>query len=170
MLTKQVKSGEKKIKENDKKASYLNLATSSSNPKRTFNIERPEPQEICPKALSRRSFSMLDIPKYSGITNPNEHVTSYTYTIKGNDLEDNEIESVLLKYFGESLSKGTMIWYHNLPTKYIYALVMLVDTFVKDHTGYIKVETRKSDLFKVKKTDNEMLRFSCQGFKWNVWT
>lgn len=35
---------------------------------------------------------------------------------------------------------------------------MLTDAFVKAHASAIKVETRKSDLFKVKQRDNEMLR------------
>lgn len=52
---------------------------------------------------------MLEIPKYNGTIDLNEHVTSYTCPIRGNDLEDNEIESVLLKKFGVTLSKGAMI-------------------------------------------------------------
>ncbi|XP_070042476.1 uncharacterized protein [Nicotiana tomentosiformis] len=101
---------------------------------------------------------MPEIPKYNGTTDPNEHITSYTCAIKGNDLEDDEIEFVLLKKFGETLSKGEKIWYHNLPPNSIDSFVMLADSFIKVHTGAIKVETRKSDLFKVKYKDNEMLR------------
>ncbi|XP_070047237.1 uncharacterized protein [Nicotiana tomentosiformis] len=101
---------------------------------------------------------MPEIPKYNGTTDPNEHVTSYTCAIKGNDLEDDEIESVLLKKFGETLSKGAMIWYYNLPPNSIDSFAMLADSFVKAHAGAIKVTTSKSDLFKVKQKDNEMLR------------
>ncbi|XP_070045210.1 uncharacterized protein [Nicotiana tomentosiformis] len=101
---------------------------------------------------------MPEIPKYNGTTDPNEHVTSYTCSIKGNDLEDGEIESVLLKIFGETLSKGAMIWYHNLPPNSIDSFAMLAKSFVKSHASAIKVETRKSDLFKVKQRDNEMHR------------
>ncbi|XP_070043288.1 uncharacterized protein [Nicotiana tomentosiformis] len=77
---------------------------------------------------------------------------------KGNDLEDDEIKLVLLNKFGETLSKGAMIWYHNLPPNSIDSFAILVDAFVKAHTGAIKVETRKLELFKVKQRDNEMLR------------
>ncbi|XP_070005964.1 uncharacterized protein [Nicotiana sylvestris] len=101
---------------------------------------------------------MPDTPKYNGITDPHEHVTSYTYAIKGNDLEDDEIESILLKKFGEILSKGAMIWYHNLPPNSIDSFAMLADSFIKAHAGVIKVATRKLDLFKVRYRDNEMLR------------
>ncbi|XP_070057391.1 uncharacterized protein [Nicotiana tomentosiformis] len=101
---------------------------------------------------------MPEIPKYNETTDPNEHVTSYTYAIKGNDLEDDEIESVLLKKFGESLSKRAMIWYHNLPPNSIDSFAMLANPFVKPYAGALNVENRKSDLFKVKQKDNEMLR------------
>ncbi|XP_070014074.1 uncharacterized protein [Nicotiana sylvestris] len=101
---------------------------------------------------------MSDIPKYNGTTDPNEHITSYTCRIKGNDLEDDEIESVLLKNFGETLSKGAMIWYHNFPSNSIDSFAMLADSFVKAHIGVIKAATRKSDVFKMKQRDNEMLR------------
>ncbi|XP_070043127.1 uncharacterized protein [Nicotiana tomentosiformis] len=108
---------------------------------------KPIPKKIC----------MPEISKYNRTTNTNEHVTSYTYAIKGNDLEDDEIESVLLNKFGETLSKGAMIWYHNLPPNSIDSFAMLADSFMIAHVGTIKVETMKSDLFKVKQKDNEML-------------
>nr|XP_016463995.1 PREDICTED: uncharacterized protein LOC107786995 [Nicotiana tabacum] len=66
--------------------------------------------------------------------------------------------SQLLKKFWETLSKGAIIWYHNLPPNSIHSFAMLAYAFVKAHAGIIKVETRKSDLFKVKQRDNEMLR------------
>ncbi|XP_070034376.1 uncharacterized protein [Nicotiana tomentosiformis] len=65
---------------------------------------------------------------------------------------------VLLRKFRETLSKGAMIWNHNLPPNSIDSFAMLADAFVKAHASVIKVETRKSDLFKVKQRDNEMLR------------
>ncbi|XP_060190670.1 uncharacterized protein LOC132619942 [Lycium barbarum] len=101
---------------------------------------------------------MPDIPKYNGTTDPNEHVTAYTCAIKGNDLADDERESLLLKKFGETLSKGAMIWYHNLLEHSIDSFAMLADAFVKAHVGAIKVETQKSDLFNVKQRDDETLR------------
>ncbi|XP_060190468.1 uncharacterized protein LOC132619642 [Lycium barbarum] len=105
-----------------------------------------------------KRFHMPDIPKYIGTTEPNEHVTAYTCAINGNDLADDERESVLLKKFRQTLSKGEMIWYHNLPEYSIDSFSMLVDAFVKAHVGAIKVETQKSDLFNVKQRDDETFR------------
>ncbi|XP_060201818.1 uncharacterized protein LOC132630247 [Lycium barbarum] len=117
----------------------------------------PFPPSAVPIKIPKR-FRTPDIPKYNGTTDPNEHVTAYTYAIKGNDLADDERESVLLKKFGETMSKGAMIWYHNLPEHSIDSFAMLTDAFVKAHAGAIKVETRKSDLFNVKQRDDETLR------------
>ncbi|XP_060183344.1 uncharacterized protein LOC132613344 [Lycium barbarum] len=63
-----------------------------------------------------------------------------------------------LRNLGETLSKGAMIWYHNLPDHSIDSFAMLADAFVKAHVGAIKVETRKSNLFNVKQRDDETLR------------
>ncbi|XP_019231101.1 PREDICTED: uncharacterized protein LOC109211954 [Nicotiana attenuata] len=119
--------------------------------------QKPFLQSASQKPVPKK-FRMPDIPKYNGTTNPNEHITTYTCGIKRNDLEDDEIESVLLKTFGETLSKGSMIWYHNLPPNSIDSFAMLADSFMKAHGGAIKVATRKYDVFKIKQKDNEMLR------------
>ncbi|XP_070002411.1 uncharacterized protein [Nicotiana sylvestris] len=101
---------------------------------------------------------MPDIPKYNGNTGPNKHITAYTCAVKGNALKDDEIESVLLKKFGKTLSKGAMMWYHNLPPNSMDLFAMLADVFVKTHAIAIKVATRKFDVFNIKQRENEMLR------------
>ncbi|XP_070010277.1 uncharacterized protein [Nicotiana sylvestris] len=92
-------------------------------------------------------------------------MTTYTCGIKGNDFEDDEIESVLLKMFGVTLSKGAIIWYHNLPSNCIDLFAILADSFVKAHAGAIKVTKRKSDVFKIKQRENEMLRAFVSRFQ-----
>ncbi|XP_075098862.1 uncharacterized protein LOC107823848 [Nicotiana tabacum] len=53
---------------------------------------------------------MPDIPKYDGTTDPREHVIVFTTGVKGNDLTKQEIELVLVKKFGETLTKGELMW------------------------------------------------------------
>ncbi|XP_059306211.1 uncharacterized protein LOC132057603 [Lycium ferocissimum] len=101
---------------------------------------------------------MPDIQRYDGTTDPHEHVTSYTCAIKGNDMEEDEIESVLLKKFGETLSKGALTWYDHLPEHSITSFEMLADAFVKAHAGAIKVQARKADIFRITQRDDELLR------------
>ncbi|XP_070031129.1 uncharacterized protein [Nicotiana tomentosiformis] len=164
-ITKLLEELTKRVEANDKKVETYNFRVDQipgappmikGLDSKKF-IQKPFPSSAAPKPIPKK-FRMPEIPKYNGTTDPNEHITSYTYAIKGNDLEDDEIESVLLKKFGETLSKGAMIWYHNLPSNSIDSFAMLTDCFVKAHAGAIKIETRKSDLFKVIQKDNEMLR------------
>ncbi|XP_070049816.1 uncharacterized protein [Nicotiana tomentosiformis] len=164
-LTKRIETGEKRIEENDKKVKTYNSRVNQipgvppmlkGLDSKKF-VQKPFSPSAAPNPIPKK-FHMPKIPKYNGITYPNEHVTSYTCAIKGNDLEDDEIESVLLKKLGETLSKGAMIWYYNLPLNSIDSFAMFADSFLKAHAEAIKVATRKSDLFKVRQKDNEMLR------------
>ncbi|XP_070028611.1 uncharacterized protein [Nicotiana sylvestris] len=100
---------------------------------------------------------MPNLPKYNGTSYPNEHVISYTCAVKGNELRYDEIEFVLLKKLWEKLSKGAMIWYQKLSPNSIDSFAMLADSFIKAHASAIKVPTRKSDVFKIKQKENEML-------------
>ncbi|XP_059294736.1 uncharacterized protein LOC132047755 [Lycium ferocissimum] len=157
-LTKWVEANDKKVKTyNSRVDQILGAPPILKGPDSEKFVQMPFPPSAAPKPISKR-FRMPDIPKYNRTTDPNEHVTTYTCAIKGNDLAKDEIESVLLKKFGETLSKGAMVWYHNLPEHSIDSFAMHADAFVKAHAGAIKVETRKSNLFNVKKQENETLR------------
>ncbi|XP_070045812.1 uncharacterized protein [Nicotiana tomentosiformis] len=101
---------------------------------------------------------MPDIPKYDGTTDPRDHIIAFTTGVKGNDLTKQEIESVLVKKFGEILTKGVLIWYSLLPENFIDSLVELAYLFIKAHSGAQKVERGMEDIFKVKQGDTELLR------------
>lgn len=68
--------------------------------------------------LVLKRFKMLNIPKYDGTSDPQEHITTYTMSVKGNDLARHEIKTILLKKFGETLTKGALTWYSLLPRKF----------------------------------------------------
>ncbi|XP_070026640.1 uncharacterized protein [Nicotiana sylvestris] len=103
-----------------------------------------------PLPISKK-FKMPDIPKYDGTTDPRDHVVAFTTSVKGNDLTKQEIESVLVKKFGEILTKRTLTWYYLLPKNSI-------DSFIRAHSGAQKVEKRMEDIFKIKQGDMELLR------------
>ncbi|XP_070006890.1 uncharacterized protein [Nicotiana sylvestris] len=105
-----------------------------------------------------KKFKMPDIPKYDGTTDPQDHVTVFTTDVKGNNLTKQEIESVLVKIFGETLTKGALTWYSLLPENSIDSFVELVDSFIKAHSGAQKVEKRMEDIFKIKQGDTKLLR------------
>ncbi|XP_070001875.1 uncharacterized protein [Nicotiana sylvestris] len=164
-LTKRIESGEKKIEDTDKKVEMYNSRIDQipgappvmkGLDAKKF-VQKQFPPSAAPKPIPKK-FCMPDIPMYNRTSDPNEHITSYTCGIKGNDLNDDEIESVLLNFFGETLSKGAMIWYHNLPPNSIDLFAILADAFVKAHARAIKVATRKSDVLKIRQKGDEILK------------
>ncbi|XP_059292205.1 uncharacterized protein LOC132045642 [Lycium ferocissimum] len=109
-LAKRVDSTEKRVETYNSRVDQIPGAPPIlKGPDSKRYIQRPFPPSAAPKLIPKR-FKMPDIQKYDGTTDPQEHVTSYTCAIKGNDVEEDEIESVLLKKFGETLSKGALTW------------------------------------------------------------
>ncbi|XP_060195074.1 uncharacterized protein LOC132624288 [Lycium barbarum] len=82
-----------------------------------------------------------------------------TCAITSNDLEDDEIESIMLKTFGETFTKGAMQWYCTLPQHSIPSFELLIDAFVKAHAGIRKVQARKTDIFKIFQKDERLREF-----------
>ncbi|XP_070028709.1 uncharacterized protein [Nicotiana sylvestris] len=105
-----------------------------------------------------KKFKMPHIPKYDGTTDPRDYVTPFTTGVKGNDLTKQEIESVLVKKFRETLMKGALTWYSLLPENSIDSFAELEDSFTKANSGAQKVEKRMEDIFKIKQGDSELLR------------
>ncbi|XP_070048176.1 uncharacterized protein [Nicotiana tomentosiformis] len=100
---------------------------------------------------------MPDVPKYDGTSDPHEHSTTNTTAVKGNDLAPHEIEFVLLKKFGETLTRGALTWYSPLPEHSIDSFEMLADSFIKAHAGARKVQARKADIFRITQGESESL-------------
>nr|XP_016476277.1 PREDICTED: uncharacterized protein LOC107797868 [Nicotiana tabacum] len=101
---------------------------------------------------------MSELPKYNGTTDPNEHITTYTYAVKGNNIKNDEIKSVLLKEFEETLLKGAMMWHHSLAPDLVNSLTILEDSFIKAHVGAIEAMTGKPDASEIKQRKNEIPR------------
>ncbi|XP_070001697.1 uncharacterized protein [Nicotiana sylvestris] len=162
---KRIKLGEKMIEANYKKVetynSMVDQIPGAPQVQKGVDsmkfVQKPFPSSAALKPIPKK-FRMPNLLKYNTTSDPNEHVTAYTCAIKGNDLKDDEIEFVLLKKFGETLSKGAIMWYHNLSRNSIDSFTMLADSFIKAHAGAIKVATQKSDVYKIKQRENEMLR------------
>ncbi|XP_070032043.1 uncharacterized protein [Nicotiana tomentosiformis] len=78
--------------------------------------------------------------------------------VKGNDLAPHEIEFVLLKKFGETLTIGALTWYSRLPEHSIDSFEMLTDSFTKAHVGARKVHARKADIFRIVQGESKLVR------------
>lgn len=53
-----------------------------------------------------KKFKIPDIPKYDGTSDPRDHMIAFITGVERNDLTKQEIESVLIKKLGETLTKG----------------------------------------------------------------
>ncbi|XP_070050529.1 uncharacterized protein [Nicotiana tomentosiformis] len=110
------------------------------------------PPELIPKRLK-----IPDVLKYDGTSDPHKRITTYTTAMKGNDLAPHEIESILLKKFRDTLTRGALTWYSMLPEHSIDSFEMLADSFIKAHIGARKVQARKADIFRIAQGESELL-------------
>lgn len=60
---------------------------------------------------------------------------SYKIGIKGNDLTIEEIRSVFVKKFRETLTKEALTWYSHLLENSISSFTKFADAFIKAHSG-----------------------------------
>ena len=90
-LTKRVEAKDKKIETYNSRVDQIPGAPPIlKGPDSKRFIQKPFLLSTTRKLIPKR-FRMPDIPMYNRTMDPNEHVTSYTCAIKGNDLEDDEI-------------------------------------------------------------------------------
>ncbi|XP_019234791.1 PREDICTED: uncharacterized protein LOC109215226 [Nicotiana attenuata] len=95
---------------------------------------------------------------YDGTTDPEDHLIHYVTAVKGNDLSKEQVPSVLLKKFGETLTGGALTWYSQLPARSISTFEEMADKFATAHAGAKKAEARVSDIFAIRQTTGEGLR------------
>ncbi|XP_070050692.1 uncharacterized protein [Nicotiana tomentosiformis] len=120
-------------------------------------IHLPYKLSAAPKLIPKH-FKMPEVPKYDGTSDPYEHITTYITAVKGNNLAPHDIESVLLKKFGETLRKGALMWYSLFSEHSIDFFKMLADSFIKAYSSARKVQARKANIFRITQGEFELLR------------
>nr|XP_016443345.1 PREDICTED: uncharacterized protein LOC107768713 [Nicotiana tabacum] len=121
-------------------------------------VEQPYSDEAAPHAIPK-TFKMPPYLKiYDGTTDSEDHVTHYVTAVKGNDLAEEQISSILLKKFGETLTGRALTWYSQLPARSIETFEKMADKFVTAHVGVKKAEARVNDIFTIKQSPGEGLR------------
>ncbi|XP_019251103.1 PREDICTED: uncharacterized protein LOC109230019 [Nicotiana attenuata] len=120
-------------------------------------MEQPYSEEAAPHAIPKT----FKIPPYlkicDGTADPEDHIIHYVTAIKGNDLSKEQVPSVLLKKFGETLTGGALTWYSQLLARSIMTFEEIADKFVTAHAGAMKAEARVNDIFAVKQSPGEGL-------------
>ncbi|XP_019259943.1 PREDICTED: uncharacterized protein LOC109237980 [Nicotiana attenuata] len=121
-------------------------------------VEQSYNDEAAPHAIPK-TFKMPPYLKiYDGTTDPEDLVTHYVTAVKGNDLAKEQVPSILLKTFGETLTRGALTWYSQLPARSIGTFEEITDKFVTAHVGAKKVEAKVNDIFAIKQAPGEGLR------------
>nr|XP_009766765.1 PREDICTED: uncharacterized protein LOC104218069 [Nicotiana sylvestris] len=122
------------------------------------SVEQPYNEGAAPHPIPK-TFKMLPYLKiYDGTTDLEDHLIHYLTAIKGNDLSKEQVPSVLLKRFGETLTRGALTWYSQLPARSISTFEEMADKFATTHAGAKKAKARVNDIFAVRQTTGEGLR------------
>ncbi|XP_019226410.1 PREDICTED: uncharacterized protein LOC109207864 [Nicotiana attenuata] len=129
-------------------------------PKRDVSrfFEQPYGDEAAPHAIPK-TFKMPPYLKiYDSTTDPEDHVTHCVTVVKGNDLAKEQVSSILLKTFGETLTGGALTWYLQLPARSIETFEEMADKFVTAQARAKKAEARVNDIFAIKQSARGGLR------------
>nr|XP_016490006.1 PREDICTED: uncharacterized protein LOC107809823 [Nicotiana tabacum] len=121
-------------------------------------VEQPYSDGATPHSIPK-TFKMPPYLKiYDGTTDPEDHLIHYVTAVKGNDLSKEQVPSMLLKRFGETLTWGALTWYSQLPARSISTFEKMADKFATAHTRAKKAKARVNDIFAVRQTAGEGLR------------
>ncbi|XP_016466502.2 uncharacterized protein LOC107789242 [Nicotiana tabacum] len=120
-------------------------------------IEQPYSEKAAPYAIPKTFKMPLYLKIYDGTIDPVDHIVHYAIAVKGNDLSKEQVTSVLLKTFGETLTEGALTWYSQLPARSITTFEEMADKFVIAHVGDKKAEARVNDIFAIRQSPGERI-------------
>ncbi|KAJ9557895.1 hypothetical protein OSB04_012509 [Centaurea solstitialis] len=131
------------------------------------------PVEVEPKTGFQASpfvdeISLIDVPKkytipafatkYSGVTDPVEHVAQYKELMWTVPIPAQFQEVCMCKSFGSTFTGATLQWLINLKPKSIGSFAELVNQFTRQFASSRKMEKQTSDLYYVVQKPGETIR------------
>ncbi|XP_070054952.1 uncharacterized protein [Nicotiana tomentosiformis] len=120
-------------------------------------VEQPYSDEAAPHAIPKTFKKPPYLKIYDGTIDLEDDVTYYVTVEKGNNLAKEQVSSILLKRFGETLSGGALTWYSHLSACSIETFEEMADKFVTTHVGAKKAEARVNDISAIKQSLGEGL-------------
>ncbi|KAJ9566692.1 hypothetical protein OSB04_002658 [Centaurea solstitialis] len=113
-------------------------------------------------------ISLIDVPKkytipafatkYSGVTDPVEHVAQYKQLMWTVPIPAQFQEVCMCKSFGSTLTGAALLWLINLKPKSIGSFAELVNQFTRQFASSRKMEKQTSDLYYVVQKPGETIR------------
>ncbi|KAJ9556549.1 hypothetical protein OSB04_011163 [Centaurea solstitialis] len=131
------------------------------------------PVEVEPKTGFQASpfvdeLALVDVPKkytipafttkYSGITDPVEHIAQYKQLMWTVPIPAQYQEVCMCKSFGSTLTGAALQWLINLKPKSIGSFAELVNQFTRQFTSSRKMEKQTSDLYYIVQKSGETIR------------
>ncbi|KAJ9560504.1 hypothetical protein OSB04_005664 [Centaurea solstitialis] len=131
------------------------------------------PVEVEPKTGFQASpyvdeIALMEIPKkynipafttkYSGVTDPVEHVAQYKQLMWTASIPSQYQETCMCKSFGSTLTGAALQWLINLKPKSIESFAELVNQFTRQFASSRKMEKQTSDLYYVVQKTGETIR------------
>ncbi|KAI3772057.1 hypothetical protein L6452_03231 [Arctium lappa] len=107
-----------------------------------------------PKKYNILTFS----PKYSGVTDPTEHVAQYKQLMWTVSIPYQFQEVCMCKSFGVTLTGAALQWLINLKPKTVGSFAELVNQFTQQFASSRKMEKQTSDLYYVVQKNGESIR------------
>ncbi|KAF2534397.1 hypothetical protein F2Q70_00029676 [Brassica cretica] len=96
-----------------------------------------------------RKFSFPNINAYDGISDPDDHVAQYRQRMLAIALPKESREATMCKGFGSTLTRPTLQWYINLPSRSIASYAILSDKFVEQFASSRDLEKTSDGLYEI---------------------
>ncbi|KAJ9542457.1 hypothetical protein OSB04_028963 [Centaurea solstitialis] len=126
-------------------------------PKTGFQAS-PYIDEIALVDISKKYNIPAFTPKYSGISDPVEHISQYKQLVWTVPIPTQFQEICMCKGFGSTLTGAALQWLINLKPKSIVSWSELVNQFTRQFASSRKMEKQTSDLYYVVQKTGETIR------------
>ncbi|KAF3570973.1 hypothetical protein F2Q69_00059616 [Brassica cretica] len=105
-----------------------------------------------------RKFSFLNIMRYDGSDNPDDHIAQYKQRMLAVALIKESREATMCKGFCSTLIGPVLQWYINLPSRSISSFAILSDKFLEQFACRRNMEKTSDGLYEILKHRAEPLR------------
>ena len=103
-------------------------------------------------------FSIPNMPDYDGTGDPDEHVSIYKQKITTVHVKRHNLEAVMCKAFGSTLTGAALTWFIHLPLGSITSFDDLINRFKVQFASSRRLEKQSSDLYRITQGYGETTR------------
>ncbi|KAF3587945.1 hypothetical protein F2Q69_00028867 [Brassica cretica] len=105
-----------------------------------------------------RKFSFPSIKAYNGTTDPDDHIAQYRHMMLAVALPKGSRSATMCKGSGSTLTRSSLQWYINLPSRSIASFAVPIDKFVEQFASSRDLEKCSDSLYEILQHRAEPLR------------